>query len=135
MKSKNFWLILLLMITAACEKPFFAKSVKSFWVENASDHLIMTLRSYQYPDTTIPDKERELGGISKNVRAPYDFNIKDWPELFEQLPQDTLSVFIFHGDTIAKYSWQEIRSGYKILKRYDLSQKDLENANSIIRYP
>lgn len=126
---------IMLFVNMACDKPFFAKSVKSFWVENHSDHLIMTLRSYQYPDTTIPDAQNELGGILAGEKAPYDYDIKNWSELFDQLPGDTLSVFIFHGDTIAKYNWQEIRSGYKILKRYDLSQKDLEDMNGTIQYP
>ncbi len=125
----------ILLGTISCEKPFFARSAKSFWVENQSSHLIMTLRSQRYPDTAIPDEQNKLGGIPKGEKAPYDYNIKNWSELFDQLPRDTLSVFIFHADTIAKYTWQEIRSGYKILKRYDLSQEDLKNMNYTIIYP
>ena len=135
MKRTIFTCFIMLFVNMACDKPFFTKSVKSFWIENQSDHLIMTLRSYQYPDTTIPDVQNELGGILAGEKAPYDYDIKNWSELFDQLPGDTLSVFIFHGDTIAKYNWQEIRSGYKILKRYDLSQEDLKNMNYTIIYP
>jgi hypothetical protein len=44
---------------------------------------------------------------------------------FHKIPSDTLSVFYFHVDTINKYSWEEIRQGYKVLRRYDLSIDDL----------
>ena len=48
---------------------------------------------------------------------------------------DTLSVFVFHIDTLLNHSWKEIRDGYKILVRYDLSAKDLESLRGEIYYP
>ncbi len=51
------------------------------------------------------------------------------------LPNDTLSIFIFHSDTVSSYPWQTIRTEYKILKRYDLSIADLERLNYKVSYP
>jgi hypothetical protein len=48
-----------------------------------------------------------------------------WEQFFNNLPKDTLSLFIFHTDTLTKYSWEEIRREYKILRRYDLSIEDI----------
>ncbi|NLL27401.1 MAG: hypothetical protein GX259_01250 [Bacteroidales bacterium] len=67
-------------------------------------------------------------------RTPYDSKEK-WEKVFKKLPKDTLSIFIFDSDTLAKYSWDRIRSDYNILKRYDLSLKDLETQNWTISYP
>ena len=46
-----------------------------------------------------------------------------------------MSVFIFHTDTLNKYSWQEVRDGYKILRRYDLSLEDIKKMKWTIPYP
>ncbi len=59
-----------------------------------------------------------------------------WESIFEDfLPVDTLSVFLFHSDTISSVSWERIREEYIILKRYDLSFSDLEEMNWTITYP
>ena len=47
----------------------------------------------------------------------------NWEEEIEFLPKDTLSIFIFSTDTLNKYSWEEVRRDYKILRRYDLRFK------------
>ncbi|MCL2417576.1 MAG: hypothetical protein FWD02_06585 [Bacteroidales bacterium] len=37
--------------------------------------------------------------------------------------------------TLKKYTWEEIREGYKILKRYDISWQEMEELNGMIFYP
>ncbi|NWO28348.1 hypothetical protein [Capnocytophaga sp. oral taxon 903] len=58
-----------------------------------------------------------------------------WGEILKKLPKDTLSIFIFSSDTLNKYSWEEVRRDYKILKRYDLSYEDCVRLNFIVPYP
>ena len=56
----------------------------------------------------------------------------------ERIPSDTLSIFYFHPDTLQKYTWEEIRQGYKVLRRYDLSIEDiqkLKNKNGVPEIP
>lgn len=134
------WICLVVFLVAlvACEKPPGARSMQGLWIKNNGPVSICTVTSFQYPDTSIPDitgRQWDLRTIPPDEQIPYDFPIKKWRELFEQLPGDTLSLFVFHADTIQKYNWQEIRAGYKILKRIDISQKELERMKSTIQYP
>ena len=48
-----------------------------------------------------------------------------WEENWKLSPNDTLSFFFFHRDTIDKYSWEEIRQYNKTLVRYDIGTGDL----------
>ncbi|MBI4649585.1 MAG: hypothetical protein HY738_24045 [Bacteroidia bacterium] len=96
--------------------------------------MINFLVSYNYPDTIIPDTYNKIKGVSSGSRSPYDSHEK-WEKVFETLPADTLSIFIFNGDTMATNDWQTIRSGYKIAKRYDLSLGDLQQSDWTITYP
>jgi len=56
-------------------------------------------------------------------------------EIIEDLPADTLSVYLFHIDTLKNNTWAEVQAGYKILKRYDLSLEDLEHLEYKLSYP
>lgn len=88
-----------------------------------------------YPDTLLPQKNKMITYyISGNMRPGIGMPNKK-SEFLKYLPKDTLSIFIFHTDTLNKYSWEEVRNGYKILKRYDLSYKDLEKLQFKIPYP
>ena len=139
-KMKTFVLIALTFfsILTACEKPPGARSMRGLWVKNNSSIRICTFTGFQYPDTSIPDlseRKWDLETILPSNEKVYDFPIKRWEQLFDKLPADTLSLFVFHADTIAKYSWEKIQSEYNILKRYDISLEDLKNMNSTIQYP
>lgn len=88
-----------------------------------------------FPDTTLPATNQYLiTEIKSGGRYIYDSGI-EWDEIYSKLPQDTMSVFIFHTDTLTKYTWREVREGYRVLKRYDLSLQDLEQMNWTITYP
>ena len=89
-----------------------------------------------YPDTLLPNNNTYV--YNKNIKPKqhlqYDSWIK-WDMTFKSLPKDTLSIFIFSSDTLNKYSWEEVRRDYKILKRYDLSIQDLELLDYKVYYP
>lgn len=90
--------------------------------------------SYNYPDTIIPDSFNKIKGVSSNSKTPFDSNEK-WEDVFEKLPADTLSVFIFSGDVVSNYNWETIRNEYKILRRYDISLDYLNANKGTITYP
>lgn len=135
MRKTIMGLIFLFCCGSSCEKNPFAESVLRMWVENRSNKAVSFLVSRQYPDTAIPDAYSSLRGAAPDAKNPYDFYEKSWSEVFNNLPADTLSVFVFSSDTLVKYPWQQIRSEYKILKRYDLSLSDLKNRSYTIVYP
>ncbi len=103
-------------------------------VHNKSDRPIHFLASELYPDTAIPDKIN-LTQVAPEGRSYFPFYVDEWSELFNRLPRDTVSLFIFSSDTVITYSWQDIQAGYKVLKRYDLSQQDIEGMSYTVTYP
>ena len=89
-------------------------------------------RVIYYPDTTLPEKN------------PYPYKInKEWHSslalsenaIFALFPTDTMSIFFFDPDTLAKYDWSIIREEYKILVRYDLSHDNLRELKWCVCYP
>jgi len=89
----------------------------------------------QYPDTLLSATNQYIiKDIKSGGRYYYDSMIR-WEEIFPKLRKDTLSIFIFHNDVLAKYTWDDVRDQYMILKRYDLSLDDLRYLNFKIPYP
>lgn len=93
-----------------------------------------------YPDTALPidpNKAHILGTPPHKKQEVY--NSIEYNKMINNLPKDTLSVFVFHQDTLLKYKWEDIRQSYNILKRYDLSLDDIrllyENHTPVIPYP
>lgn len=136
---KILMFILLISNFYKCEKTMEKRY--AIYLENKSTHSIGCYLGLggdygtMYPDTTLPsDNQYVINGIKEGTRYIYDSGIK-WEEIFEKLPQDTLSVFIFHTDTLNKYTWEKVRDDYMILKRYDMSLEDLESLNWTITYP
>jgi hypothetical protein len=89
-----------------------------------------------YPDTSIV-LQYDPGTIYKARPGWYCVNTRpiEWGAIISSLPRDTMSIFIFHTDTVKKYSWDMIRSGYRVLKRYDLSAHDIELLDYEIPFP
>ena len=45
----------------------------------------------------------------------------------EQFPSDTVHVFFFDPEVVDNNGWNQIRENYMVLKRYDLSHKELSS--------
>ncbi|MCC6289942.1 MAG: hypothetical protein IT249_18850 [Chitinophagaceae bacterium] len=132
-KLFSFFSLFLISMSIGCNKPL-AERVYSFQVKDESGKGFGLLISELYPDTTIPDQYSKIKGIPPLQSVPVDSKIK-WEKYFAGLPADTLSLFLFSGDTLQKYSWAEVRAGYKIIKRIDLSLDYLKAKNYTITYP
>jgi hypothetical protein len=123
----------LICSASTCKHPF-ADTFTRLSVKNESSQDILFIVSLNYPDTTIPEK-KDLYGVSPNQTRGKDYSASDWSDVFDRTSNDTLSVFIFSADTVDMVDWQQVRSQYNILKRYDLSQSDVETMQSTISYP
>lgn len=87
-----------------------------------------------YPDTTLPMKQ--IGEIvSPESNHHISLHFSNFNDLFNKIGTDTISVFIINKDSIAIYGWYYIKDNYKILKRYDLSSKDIEYLHEYLTYP
>jgi hypothetical protein len=88
-----------------------------------------------YPDSLPETNNYIMYDISKVIQPGFEHHHRSWERYFQTLPYDTLSVFIFHTDTLNKYTWDEVRDRYKILRRHDLSLDDLQVMDYTITYP
>lgn len=133
---------ILMNFCLGCDFSNFVDKAYPFIIVNNSSHSIGLYRadgrdgSSAYPDTVLPLTNKYVMDVVAKSGNEVDLAPQiSWEQAFTYLPADTLSVFIFHSDTLKKYSWQEVRDGYKILKRYDLSLEDLKKNNYKVTYP
>jgi len=108
------------------------------WVYNNTNHYIDVLLSHGgplYPDTLLPESNYDkLNPVKPGLGRQYA-NTLTYREFIQSYNSDTIIIFIFHTDTLSKYTWEEIREYYKILKRYDVSYQEMEKLNGRIYYP
>jgi len=138
-KLNSLLIVLLLFCSSACG---LLDEFYGFRIKNDSGHPIAYYiaenqpNGFTYPDTILPASSSYVifGNSRSNV---FYWDIREpLADFFKNnLPADTLSVYIFHPDTLANYSWDEVRNNYMILKRYDLSLKNLEQPNFTVVYP
>jgi len=129
MKITILSIILLVSCSVGCDK--LTDHVYSIKVQNNTTDTIQFYASYVYPDTAIANEKPRLQMV-----YPSDFSYWDSKEKWEDiLPSDTIYVYILSKKTVDKYNWDLIRSGNRILKRYDLSIRDLKKQNWTITYP
>ncbi|WP_291529405.1 hypothetical protein [Bacteroides sp. UBA939] len=132
MKIRHFIIcsIATIIVVLGCKK--IPERSYSVWMTNKSKETISSYwaldpERHSYPDTTLSfGKEESIGYIIKPGNTSYGgvplLTIEEW---ILRLPKDTLSIYIFSQDTVNKYSWSEIQSDYKVLRRYDLSIGDI----------
>ncbi len=88
-----------------------------------------------YPDTSLPFNNIEVLEIKPNKSVIVDLGHQPFEDYFANLPSDTLSIFLYNADTVVAYSWDQMRQDYKIVKRYDVSLKNLKELNYKINFP
>lgn len=141
-----FILIILCSCNFCCDKNPFAKHVWRIIVRNQSSQRIgfiypeydrktkQILNIHLFPDTSLVEKEPSpMINVPTSDERYIDFP-QDFDEVFEAIPSGKLSIYIFSEDTLKKYSWEEIRQGYKVLKRYDLTHAELDQMDYTIVY-
>lgn len=128
--NRFFSLILLLILVYSCCLP----SEYVFSLENNSDHNIGDYLSLIYPDTSLPqddklvNKERDWERFGPAPLYETLTHLSSEQAIIHKMnPNDTVSIFIFHTDTLKMYPWETIRDDYKILVRYDLSADDINS--------
>ena len=130
--------VLLILLSKGCKDTFPQSSIT---LMNNSDTDVNYYFAFGgeggilYPDTTLPvTLTPPFPEARKGHSGYYDCNCTE-EEIFEFISSDTLSLYIFHPDTLAKYEWQKIIEDYNILRRYDLSLGDLQRLDFEVIYP
>lgn len=139
---KKLLLIIVCVVLISCKFEGIGERKYTITVSNNSNHYIglhFALGGLYdgglYPDTLLPQSDEYVCKDIKVSGKYYYYSSAKWEEIYSNLPCDTMSVFIFHTDTLNKYGWQEVRDGYKILRRYDLSLEDIKKMKWTIPYP
>lgn len=143
MKTTYLNILFITLSSTMCENLVSDKEYPLYLINNAPHSVGYYLAlgdgyaTTVYPDTTLPLKNIFSDVIIKPGQKAIIYNGHlSWDKAFKVfLPKDTLSAFIFHADTLNKFTWEEIRVGYRILKRYDLSLDDLKRMDFTITYP
>jgi hypothetical protein len=142
MKSKMIKLIIVsisaLTLSNSCEDPM--EKWYTIKIQNNTNKQVFVSAGceryglYSYPDTLLPTSEPSLLSVSpndyNNLRSP----IK-WDDIIMKQPENKLSIYFFNADTLEKYEWTDIKHGYKIAERLDLSLEDLQETNWTLTYP
>lgn len=124
--------ILLFCVLLGCE-PIADKSY-TIRIRNNSNNTILVYGLYILPDTSIINQKPNLKTIASGASNEiYDSEVGDYK--YGRLDKEKLTVFIFSKDTVDYYSWEAIRTKYKILKRYEINNQDLTNMGGTLNYP
>ena len=129
-------LVLISLCGFACER--FGDRKYPLYIINDSNHTIAYYVAavgieHKYPDTALVSNKFEMGTIPPGGSTIWDSSVP-FDRFFQLLPSDTLSIYLFHPDTLAKYDWSVIRSEYKVLKRFDISYDDLKSNDFKVTY-
>ena len=129
-----YLVVITICCASSCKKNNFFEGAYRIRVQNNTNVTIAYLVSYSYPDTIIPDQYNNLSGIQKMDYTPFDSKV-EWDKVFTEKKASKISFFFFSPDTIAKYGWDNVRSGYRVLMRKDFTLKELQNTNYKVTYP
>ena len=141
MKRSYFFIVVILFLMVSCRTEPLLHPL--YIVNNSNDTLKIYFNDDKdhrsvYPDTLITNFENRIifedyPPLSGKLEITA---VGSWKKSFKiHTIQDTMSIFVFHSDTLARYSWREIRRDYKVLARYDLSLEDLERLDFELSYP
>lgn len=138
--EKLFGLALVVLLLMSCELDI--KETKyAINVDNKSPHDIGVYLALGgrdgiiYPDTILPDSDKFVIKTIKSGKRYYYDSSTPWEENYRLLPSDTLSIYVFHADTLRNNTWSVIRDKSMYLKRYDLSLDVLEEMDYTVTYP
>lgn len=131
----NVSLLFCLGIFTACLKVDYKNLVN---IKNNSEHNITTYIGVisseyggsLYPDTLLPPTIKAGIDIKPYSDNPYIYNYKYSKNRF-----DTICVFIWDTELANVIPWDSMRLKNKILQRYDVSYKDLDNLKWKVSYP
>lgn len=102
------------------------------WISNNSNQEIAAYiacdlsHTQVYPDTTISLSFRN---VNIHPKTSFKYTFTTCARI------DPLSIYIFSSDTISKYGWEKVRDEYMIIKRFELSWKDIKEAKWMVNYP
>lgn len=140
---KNIILLLnIIPLLISCNATNTASCHKIITVVNKTNKTIYIDASESYPETDFtklivdplfnPQTTKvEANTTSQNVLPTYG---NCYEAMYPNIKSGIMMVFVFDGSTLETQGWDYIKANNLVLKRYDLTLKDLENMNWTITY-
>ena len=147
MKNEFKLFIVCVLITATSSRCAFYVTDWIYIRCNAPHNIVYINSFYTDPLREIPEipEENMDRFLASFTVSPDDFGYFEvngsFEEYVKKCADDTLSFYIFHADTVSRYSWDDIRELKKILVRYDLGANDFSklpldrNGDRSLLYP
>ena len=134
MKNKIFIFLCILTIIFSCKDENEVK----FRLRNNSDLPVYIYFSRFYPDTSFqwipnPKFNPEIFRIDANSIQGY--HVSSPSNSYFDHNMDTLIVFVFDANILETTSLDSVKANNIILKRYILSEDDLDQMKWIVNYP
>ena len=129
---KTVLLFIFLMLFVSCDPVYvaFLSNHSSWPVYFFSEFESKSVSS----DTCINFSREDLKLVKPNEREfLWGMMFTKLDEYMDEIGARQVRIYIFHPDTLAKYSWEEIKAGHKVLQRYDLTRRDLQQLDE--EYP
>jgi hypothetical protein len=135
-KTKIILLSIIAIVSTAC-KVYTPQSIvdERLHIVNHSDRTIYAYYCLNDPDTTIIDNTTnnlvsfpiKQGNNQFFPRCIVLSKAEGWDAFFANKKENyRIHIFVFDANVFENVSWKEIKKEYLILKRYDLSYKDLQ---------
>lgn len=126
--------IFLILVTFFCGC-YLKEKYYTITISNHFNSKVYFNMQYNFPDTLIMFQhdpgliahENSKGELS----SKHDF-IK---EIDKKSPGNKISIFLYSVDTLDKYGFENIKTNYRILRRYDLTSDELKSKNFEINFP
>jgi hypothetical protein len=110
----------------------------SISIINNSGNAIYFSESFRYPDTLTlyPNPSLDPGYFKINSNSCKNDITRDcFEDEFTRSTQGIIMFYIYDALTLETTSWDTVKAKYLILKRYDLTLKDIKDMNWSITYP
>lgn len=127
---------LLIMLFTGCWRnyydtrlTFINNSQKSIYVSISDIYKDTNYVFVNYNPANMPNEYKILPNETKVPIKP----IGSWEKVYSN--QSKLSFYVFDAQIMETIPWDTIKAKYLVLKRYDLSLKDLQQMNWTIIYP
>lgn len=128
------------LMSTKCTRNYGEK--EELLLNNNSSDTILFHGDFRAPnDTLLPDYTLYYNNEVKNAKTIYPNSSivleKYWKHLFHDgdNPNFQYKIFLFKKSVVDSVIWEQIVAEYKVIRRYDLSYKDLTNMNWTISIP
>lgn len=136
---KIFALIAVVLTTTAVDCDMHDYDRDLFTLQNNSNKVIAWyIPTYgEYLDNTLPEEmPYTLAYESNYIKPGRSYCFQGYYDIsYEYMPEDVVKLYIFEVETLARYTWEQIREDGLYAYCYNLTVEGLKESDKTICYP